>query len=309
MFTKIQDEKLICSYYEQMKHSLIRQLPIKDSKFKKNFEHLKKSFVKGEAYYSNDNSIIYVPQKTLMNAFLSKKHSVVVEMNLHAKDSKAFFASSPSGEIFLFHEGIISGVKKKQFCEWSRYTLTSIDDKEVILIGGINEASFVENVIFFIKNAMEFKQICKNKHQLDSPQKFENLVRKKLLEDIEKQTQQLSRKSCKKKVEVTQYERSDAVKHYALNVANGQCQLCENNGPFKTRHNQYYLEVHHVTWLAKDGLDIPENVIALCPNCHRKMHVIDDSSDVQNLKEQASKLYNIFVHSVRSELHYEQTED
>ena len=33
-----------------------------------------------------------------------------------------------------------------------------------------------------------------------------------------------------------------------------------------------YLETHHVIALAKDGADNLTNVIALCPNDHRKAH-------------------------------------
>ncbi|MGP5194455.1 HNH endonuclease, partial [Psychrobacter celer] len=31
-------------------------------------------------------------------------------------------------------------------------------------------------------------------------------------------------------------------------------------------------EVHHLTRLADGGADLPQNVIALCPTCHRKAH-------------------------------------
>ncbi|WP_083791491.1 HNH endonuclease [Chlorobium ferrooxidans] len=40
-----------------------------------------------------------------------------------------------------------------------------------------------------------------------------------------------------------------------------------------------YLESHHVIWLSRDGRDSVDNVVALCPNCHRKMHIRDEKID------------------------------
>ena len=37
-------------------------------------------------------------------------------------------------------------------------------------------------------------------------------------------------------------------------------------------------------WLSQGGQDSIENTVALCPNCHRKMHIINDQADVAKLK-------------------------
>ena len=37
-------------------------------------------------------------------------------------------------------------------------------------------------------------------------------------------------------------------------------------------------------WLSKGGSDSVDNTVALCPNCHRKMHIVDDPGDVARLK-------------------------
>ncbi|MFZ5888179.1 MAG: HNH endonuclease [Chloroflexota bacterium] len=65
----------------------------------------------------------------------------------------------------------------------------------------------------------------------------------------------------------------------ARNKARGICQLCNKKAPFKDRLGNPYLEVHHVKWLSKGGEDKAENVVALCPNCHKKMHVLDLPDD------------------------------
>ncbi len=73
--------------------------------------------------------------------------------------------------------------------------------------------------------------------------------------------------------QVTVFERNPDVIAEVLYQANGKCQRCGADAPFKKRTNgQPYLEVHHKIPLMEDGPDNVENAIALCPNCHREMH-------------------------------------
>ncbi|MDE7251030.1 MAG: HNH endonuclease, partial [Lachnospiraceae bacterium] len=41
----------------------------------------------------------------------------------------------------------------------------------------------------------------------------------------------------------------------------------------------------HVKWIARGGADEVYNAVALCPNCHRRMHILDESDDVAKLKD------------------------
>lgn len=66
--------------------------------------------------------------------------------------------------------------------------------------------------------------------------------------------------------------RSVAVHRYARLRASGFCELCLEHAPFNTRDGIPYLEVHHIHRLADDGPDAPQNVAAICPNCHRAVH-------------------------------------
>ncbi len=79
------------------------------------------------------------------------------------------------------------------------------------------------------------------------------------------------------------YERNVYVAELAKRIANGKCQLCGNDAPFKDRKGVPYLEEHHLTWLSEGGEDVIENTVALCPNCHRKMHVLNLTEDVRKL--------------------------
>ncbi len=85
------------------------------------------------------------------------------------------------------------------------------------------------------------------------------------------------------------FVRSSAVMEKAKELAKGRCQLCRRKGPFQV-NGRYFLESHHIVPLAEGGKDAIDNVIGLCPNCHRKMHVLNDKSDRTRLLEKALKL-------------------
>ncbi|UVE19406.1 HNH endonuclease [Pseudomonas sp. LS44] len=70
----------------------------------------------------------------------------------------------------------------------------------------------------------------------------------------------------------TVYARDPAVKAWVLQRADGCCELCDCSAPFLREDGLPYLEVHHVKPLAEGGSDRISNTIALCPNCHRRMH-------------------------------------
>lgn len=66
--------------------------------------------------------------------------------------------------------------------------------------------------------------------------------------------------------------------------ANGICQFCNQPAPFIDKKGSPYLETHHVIWLSRGGEDSTNNTVALCPNCHTRMHVLDKPEDVEKLK-------------------------
>ena len=93
----------------------------------------------------------------------------------------------------------------------------------------------------------------------------------------------------KKDVLSSVYKRSAEVVNQAKARANGICQLCGNKAPFFDKEGEPYLEVHHIVWLSRGGKDKLSNAVAICPNCHSKMHVVDDPHDVAILMQKAKK--------------------
>ncbi|WP_200860799.1 HNH endonuclease [Providencia alcalifaciens] len=76
----------------------------------------------------------------------------------------------------------------------------------------------------------------------------------------------------------------------AKRLAKGQCQLCLQPAPFKNTKGEPYLETHHIIWLSKGGDDTCENTVALCPNCHKKMHIVNNEEDIETLKNRSKEL-------------------
>ena len=66
--------------------------------------------------------------------------------------------------------------------------------------------------------------------------------------------------------------------------ANGVCQYCNQPAPFPDKMGNPYLEVHHVIWLLRGGEDSSANTVALCPNCHTRIHVLDEREDIEKLQ-------------------------
>jgi hypothetical protein len=72
---------------------------------------------------------------------------------------------------------------------------------------------------------------------------------------------------------------ADAVAEVLIR-ANGNCEECHSPAPFlRANDNKPYLEVHHRTLLSAGGEDTVANAIAVCPNCHRKLHFGKASSE------------------------------
>jgi 5-methylcytosine-specific restriction enzyme A len=86
------------------------------------------------------------------------------------------------------------------------------------------------------------------------------------------------------------FERDPNVVLWVKRRANGICQLCQSHAPFVTKQGDPFLETHHIIPLGQDGMDTIENTVALCPNCHRKMHALNLVDDKYRLIEIAKSI-------------------
>lgn len=67
------------------------------------------------------------------------------------------------------------------------------------------------------------------------------------------------------------YRRDPKVRAKILQIAAGRCECCCEFG-FLTEAGDRYLETHHIVGVSEHGPDAMNNIIAVCPTCHRKAH-------------------------------------
>ena len=115
-----------------------------------------------------------------------------------------------------------------------------------------------------------------------------------LKERIKLKKQTVNINPAKRDTISTNFDRDPDVSVYAKIRAKGTCDLCNQKAPFDDIYGRQYLESHHIIWLSKGGLDSIDNVVAPCPNCHRKMHIINAENDLVLLKNKI-KIKNLNI--------------
>jgi 5-methylcytosine-specific restriction endonuclease McrA len=100
----------------------------------------------------------------------------------------------------------------------------------------------------------------------------------------------------------SEYTRSEKVKKYAKARAGGICEGCSEPAPFTSKTGSPYLHAHHVHELSEGGSDTPETVIALCPNCHYRVHHGEDGKKYnQNLIQRLADIEDVSVKFIQSQ--------
>ncbi len=217
----------------------------------------------------------------------SKSNNIVIEINIPLsginRRVSGAFATDENGKRYLLHRGRVGGgrkgIGKQAFLNWSERTPTSVVSSksvdEFIVLGCIDDKGFSNKLLQFIKDIKLFKHYATSTKGA-APQ-FLSLEELEQLIGSQDDNVQLD------EVVNSQYSRSSLVKEHARRRANGICQLCANKAPFLDNYGKPFLEVHHIEWLSRGGEDSIKNTIGLCPNCHRKMHIVDEIDDVERL--------------------------
>jgi 5-methylcytosine-specific restriction protein A len=92
-------------------------------------------------------------------------------------------------------------------------------------------------------------------------------------------------------VTTSAFFRDPLVKAWVLNNSNGICEACSQSAPFIREDGSPYLEVHHLMPLSEGGEDTTRNALAVCPNCHRRLHHgADKSILVKELRQKIKRL-------------------
>ncbi|HGX3397491.1 TPA: HNH endonuclease [Enterobacter hormaechei] len=87
------------------------------------------------------------------------------------------------------------------------------------------------------------------------------------------------------------FERNPEVKAWVLKNSKGICENCGGDAPFYLKDGNPFLEVHHVIPLSSLGEDTVNNCVAVCPNCHRALHLsVNSKNIVEELYIKVSRL-------------------
>jgi DNA-directed RNA polymerase subunit M/transcription elongation factor TFIIS len=96
---------------------------------------------------------------------------------------------------------------------------------------------------------------------------------------VESAVEEVPQGASTKQHETPTYNRSPAVKEYVKARADGMCEGCREAAPFTSKTGEPYLHAHHIHELSDGGSDTPDTVVALCPNCHYRIHHGEDGDE------------------------------
>lgn len=207
----------------------------------------------------NDQNIGFAQNKTLT---ISKKEGIKVYLFESYKDNEYYYDGEVelAGSPYQSEEPDINGVMRKVV----KFPLRRIDPTKPIVID-------IEDV------------------EKSEQEKIKE-VRKHNINEIREKAKTAENESVSTKEVKTIYrERNQYISEYTKERAKGICDLCGKVAPFKDKNGKPYLESHHVVTLAENGPDAIYNTVAICPNCHRKIHVLHSREDMDKLSKTIMK--------------------
>ncbi|WP_409304697.1 HNH endonuclease [Peribacillus sp. SCS-155] len=154
-----------------------------------------------------------------------------------------------------------------------------------------DEDKILRNVwIFPLELVSGKKPLRLPKRLIDSKEEArEKLAQKLSDEELALRAKHASKKATSRTVTTNNFERNPFVTEYAKRWSKGICQLCERPAPFMNKKGEPHLHCHHIIWLSKGGEDSIYNAIAVCSNCHDKLHILDLESDVLKLRQKVEQ--------------------
>ena len=211
-------------------------------------------------------------------AIIDLKDNLSFKMYLKkSTNNRCFIGSSDSSNIYS------KIITYTVIPNYTNLTIQRIDKED----GG---AKYIFRLFFNnnMEDLVETKKTTKQETALRKEKTVEELITAAIKQEQKKTTSQhtasnpYGNQHPKKRIS-NEYERNTTISAAVKQRAEGKCDLCGNDAPFVDDLGQPFLEEHHVEWLMNGGSDSLNNAVALCPNCHRKMHICNDASDVEKL--------------------------
>ncbi len=276
-----------------------------------NIDILLQSFAEGKTEWSVPKSAKPGDIAVFMCAVTARQNLGLATSRITAQDDPDFFQFVANQKIKYQHfSGNLLGVgtvasapvfdsqDRRWYAEivnlFPFFNLISIDDfRSFITISRTGSVTFLNDTqwarlqwIVNQKNPGSFPNAVAPEAE-DLQKEYEKAVQKESsrpLSELKKDAAKKSSKPAASTVQTKVYHRDPTISAYVKKRANGYCQLCNTKAPFNDQNGDPYLECHHIEWLSKGGMDSADNCVALCPNCHRKMHILNDPNDILLLK-------------------------
>lgn len=156
--------------------------------------------------------------------------------------------------------------------------LTNPDD--LWFVKNCGESGYYNNHQEAWKDFMD-KNICKVTKEEE--EKFMITLNEEELEDFK----ELEKRQPLSKT-ITFFKRNKEIVKQLKELYNNKCQICQFT--FKKDNGDNYSETHHLIPLGHNGADKIENMVVLCPNCHRQLHYAKNNKYDIKYKEEHYKL-------------------
>ncbi len=213
-----------------------------------------------------DNVVVYLASST------ARKHiPSIAERKIHPDEYFPLIGNNPREvrQAMCSYQAYFSSTGKKDVPSGNR------TKRIMINVPGVNGDEFWEPIIH--GELLDLFQPTDDESVLNT--KVSRLIKKNLSEPKGYNVPEVVERLQKV------YARDPRVKAWILQQSKGICENCCENAPFYLNDGSPYLEVHHVIPLSLSGADTTSNCVALCPNCHRALHLS------QNAKELIEMLY------------------
>lgn len=235
---------------------------------------------------------------------LKQHNDMVVEANVGIKESSntASFFGVEGKHLIWYHNGDLRGLGRDEFFEWLEGEIEqNIYDLVIEVINrnsredrvtkicevSLTNDEFENQIEQFVYAMAAFKKFKNQENPSEGARaRSNNAATDRSRRTINYQEVAKISEPPKQIVSIsTGFYRNPQVAIAAKELADGSCDFCGKIAPFTDAEGNAFLECHHIDWLSRGGPDTLDNTVALCPNCHRRMHILDSEEDKEILWE------------------------
>lgn len=167
------------------------------------------------------------------------------------------------------------------------YRGENLNTKTVTDIEPEHEQFFLDNTtILETLPSGNIEEDIYNLQTQSSVEEVENLPEEQLLKKIEeksKSNEKAIQGMVKRKRAVSSYQRDPQIGGWLQSLYQNKCQICGDSFIIPSTR-KHYSEHHHIVPVSNGGKNTKENIIVVCPTCHKKFDRGFLKADLQNKK-------------------------